>query len=252
MKLVYAAQEQVMHRIRVKLYRNYFPKGEDYIARTDSEATLNIDQVGAARRDRGGLTMDFEDFLDASKQMIEEIMYQLADGFAVNLKYFTLRPNVGGTFRSVHETPDPAKHPLTFRLHALKPLRDLVKGIHVVVESLADVDGWIDEFHDKDEGAVNTIFVPGNMFAVYGGKIELAGDDPGVGLYLVPEDAPASAVKITRLMDVEPGKLSGVLPGVGAGHTHFRIEVRTQYAGPNGTLLKAPRVIKSRFVLEKV
>jgi hypothetical protein len=137
MNLVYGVQ-QVMHRIRVKLYRNYFPKGGPYIARTDSEATLNIDQVGAARRDRGGLTMDFEDFIDGVKQFFEEMIYQLCDGFAVNTGYFTIYPNLGGTFKSVHETPDPKTHPLTFRFHACKPLRDIASGIHIVVEGLAE------------------------------------------------------------------------------------------------------------------
>jgi hypothetical protein len=46
---------EVLHRIRAKLYPNYL-HGVDgvYIARTDDEASLNIEQVCAALKNRGG------------------------------------------------------------------------------------------------------------------------------------------------------------------------------------------------------
>ena len=48
MSLLYGVS-QVMHRIKVKLYPNYLPKGEDtFLARTDNEATLDIPKVCAA------------------------------------------------------------------------------------------------------------------------------------------------------------------------------------------------------------
>jgi hypothetical protein len=248
MNLVYGVQ-QVMHRIRVKLYRNYFPKGGPYIARTDSEATLNIDQVGAARRDRGGLTMDFEDFIDGVKQFFEEMIYQLCDGFAVNTGYFTIYPNLGGTFKSVHETPDPKTHPLTFRFHARKPLRDIASGIHIVVEGLADVEGWIDEYRDTDEDAVNSIFIPGDQFVINGHKIKIAGDDPVVGLFFVPVDNPSAAVKVTRLAENSTSKIIGIAPQT--GHQFNKVEVRTLFAGSGGVFLKTMRIITSDFTLEE-
>jgi hypothetical protein len=248
MNLVYGVQ-QVMHRIRVKLYHNYFPKGGPYIARTDSEATLNIDQIGAARRDRGGLTMDFEDFIDGVKQFFEEMIYQLCDGFAVNTGYFTIYPNLGGTFKSVHETPDPKTHPLTFRFHARKPLRDIAAGIHIVVEGLADVEGWIDEYRDTDEDAVNSIFIPGDQFVINGHKIKIAGDDPVVGLFFVPVDNPSAAVKVTRLAENSSSRIIGIAPQT--GHQYNRIEVRTQYSHSGSPFLKNPRVITSDFILEE-
>jgi len=92
MNLIYGVK-QVMHRIRVKLYHNYFPKGEAYIARTDSEATLNIDQVCAALRDRGGFTGDFEDLADYVKQFFNEMVYQLGEHLPQNPRVITNRNN---------------------------------------------------------------------------------------------------------------------------------------------------------------
>jgi len=63
MSLLYGVS-QVMHRIKVKLYPNYLPKGEGtFLARTDSEATLFIEQVCAAMRARGGYKGDFDDLV---------------------------------------------------------------------------------------------------------------------------------------------------------------------------------------------
>ena len=65
---------QVMHKIRVKLYPNYLPGQENtFIARTDSEAVLNIEQVCAALRDRGGFTGNTEDLIDYVKKYHNEM-----------------------------------------------------------------------------------------------------------------------------------------------------------------------------------
>ena len=50
-----------LHRIRVKLYPNYLPKVEGkYLARTNNEASLSIEDVCAALKNRGGFTGKYE------------------------------------------------------------------------------------------------------------------------------------------------------------------------------------------------
>ena len=46
---------ELLHRIRVKLYPNYLPHlAGAYIAGTDNEASLSIEEVCAALKNRGG------------------------------------------------------------------------------------------------------------------------------------------------------------------------------------------------------
>ena len=53
---------EVLHRIRAKLYPNYLSTVEGaYIARTDDEAALSIEDVCAALKNRGGFTGEYED-----------------------------------------------------------------------------------------------------------------------------------------------------------------------------------------------
>jgi hypothetical protein len=241
----------ILHRIRVKLYPNYLKHGEGaYIARTDNEKTLSVEDVCIALKTRGGFSGSFEDLLDYIRQYDEEVAYQLCDGYAVNNGYYTIHPNIGGTFNSTAEIHDHQKHPITFRFSARSKLRNLIKNIEVVVEGMADTGGYIDEYIDQEGDYVNSQFMPDNMFAIHGHKIKIAGDDPSCGLYFVPVQDPSRAVKVTRVGDNNPTKVTGIAPNT--GHTKNRIEIRTQYSGSGAILLKTPRTITSSFTLEQV
>jgi hypothetical protein len=89
---------EVLHRIRVKLYPNYLPKVEGaYIARTDSETSLTIEEVCAVLKNRGGFTGSYDDLVEHVRQFLDEAACQLCDGFAVNAGYGTVRTVVEET-----------------------------------------------------------------------------------------------------------------------------------------------------------
>jgi hypothetical protein len=53
---------EVLHRIKVKLYPNYLPGVPGaFFARTNNEAALSIEEVCAAAKNRGGYTGNYED-----------------------------------------------------------------------------------------------------------------------------------------------------------------------------------------------
>jgi hypothetical protein len=240
---------EVLHRIRVKLYPNYLPQVEGkYIARTNNEALLSIEQVCAALKNRGGFTGNVEDLIVYVSQFLDEAAYQLCDGYAVNLKYFSVHPNVGGTFNSFRESHDSQRHPVTFRFRSLQALLRLARHITIEVEGLADCNAYIDEFTDTDEKSTNEWFLPGDQFVLEGSLIKLAGENPGVGVFFVPVGDPAKAVKATRIADNSGSKIIGICPDISI--SPVKIEVRTQYTGSSTQFLKSPRVIASPFTLE--
>ncbi|MDR0644992.1 MAG: DUF4469 domain-containing protein [Treponema sp.] len=238
-----------LHRIRVKLYPNYLPHVESaYIARTDNEASLSVEEVCAALKNRGGFTGNYNDLVDYVRQFFDESVYQLCDGFAVDTGYYSIHPNVGGTFDKVTEGHDTHKHPITFRFRTRAALRALVEHIEVEVEGLADVNGYIDEFVDVSTGAVNEALTPGGQFSITGHKLKVLGEDPEVGIYFVSESEQDVRVKVGgHLAENLTSKLIGVLPALGAGT--WKVEIKTQYSGSSNTTLKKPRVIESPFVL---
>jgi len=242
--------ERILHHIRVKLYPNYLPKVEGaYIARTDSDKTLSMEEVCAIMKTRAGFTGKLEDLIDYVHQYNDEVAYQLCDGFAVNNGYYSIYPNIGGTFNSVNEAHDQAKNPISFRFGIRSGLRKLIDKISVDITGLADTSGWIDQFVDTDENSVNTLYTEGDQFVIHGHKIKVAGDDPGVGLYFVPVDDPSKAVKVSRIAKNTPSEIIGIAPKT--EWVENRIEIRTQFTGSGSKLLKAPRIITSSFILEE-
>ena len=242
---------ELFYKIRVLLHPNYLPGTEgSFQARTVNEASLSVEQVCAYLLNRGGFRGDYETLLEDVRLYFDEAAYLLCNGMAINTGYFTVYPNIGGTFDSARETHDHKKHPISFRFRTLAKLRRLIDGITVSVEGVADTSGWIDEFRDADVDENNNVFTPGNMFVVQGSKIKLAGDDQQVGLYFVPVDDPSKAKKAERIAENTATKIIGIAPQT--GYQRNRIEIRTQYSGSTSILLKTPRVIASDFVLEEV
>jgi len=246
-KHIYGVGEEVMHSINVRLYPNYLPGYEKtYLARTVNDASLSIEDVCTSLAKRGGFTGEYKDLVNHVKQYLNEVIYQICDGYAVNNGYYSIYPNVGGTFSDTRSPPDQEKNPLTIRFQPLKPLRDAIKAINIVNQGLADTNGHIAEFTDTDENTVNSVFVPGNAFVLTGDKIKVVGEDPECGLFFVPVNNPSGAVKVTRIIENNPSKIIGITPDVGS---NCRLEVRTQYSNSTVTL-KNIRSITGDFVLE--
>jgi hypothetical protein len=240
---------EVLHRVHVKLYPNYLPKVEGaYIARTANEATLSIEEVCAALKNRGGFTGSYDDLVAHVRQFFDETVYQLCDGFAVNTGYFSMHPSVGGAFDKATEGHDMGKHPVSFRFRTRAPLRALTERIVVEVDGLADVSGYIDEFIDVSTEAVNETLTPGGQFSISGHKIKIAGNSPEVGVYFVSAAAPAVRVKVAgHLAENTASKLIGVIPPLSAGA--YTLEILTQFTGSGSTSLKNPRTITRSIIL---
>ena len=237
-----------LHRIRAKLYTNYLPnmKGT-FLAKVDDEASLSIEKICETMKDRGGFAGKYSDLVVNVHEFLDESAYQLCDGYSVNLKYFSVHPNIGGSFTSVKEPYNPEKHHVSFSFRIRGPLHDLTRNIMVDILGLADTKAFIDEFTDTDTGLVNSQYKPGDFFSLTGSKIKIAGDDPGCGVFFVPVDNPSKAVKVTRIAENSTSKIIGEAPCT--GYKRNRIEVRTQFNGSTA-LLKRPRIIVSGFVLE--
>jgi hypothetical protein len=126
-------------------------------------------------------------------------------------------------------------------------LRNIIRHIAVDITATINGNAYIDKFVDNYEDSVNTLFVPGDVFSIYGNKIKVDGDSPDCGVFFVPVEDPSKAVKVKHIVENFPTKIIGEAPD-----TQFmlnRIEIRTQYTG-GSVFLKIPRVIASNFVIE--
>ncbi|MDR2702064.1 MAG: DUF4469 domain-containing protein [Spirochaetaceae bacterium] len=245
---IYAVKER-MHKMRAKLYPSYLLNSEGaYIARTANEASVSTEDICASMKNRGGYDGDYEEAVKTIRHFHLEMLYQLADGFSANLGFFSVHPNIGGTFTNEKEAHDHKKHPVNFRFQALKPMRDLRDEIEVIIEGVADTSGYIMEFLDIGTGAINETYTNMNQFIITGYKLKVAGDDPEVGIYFEQVGGPTK-LKVTSLAENTSSKLIGMIPG-GPNGT-YKVVIKTQYSGSGSAFLKTPRVIESGFTLSK-
>jgi hypothetical protein len=153
-------------------------------------------------------------------------------------------------FESPRDAPDPVKNKVTIKFSLRKRLLDAARNITVEIEGVADTNGFIDYLTDQEENeAAHNLYVPGDMVSIHGSKIKVAGDHADNGVYFVPVDDASKAVKMARIGDNNPTRITGIAPKT--GYLHNRLEIRTQFTGSGDKFLKAPRVITSAFILEE-
>jgi len=242
--------DSLLHRIRVKLYPSYLPKVEGkYIAKTNNQKALTIEDVCNSMRIRGGFDGSQKRLIEYVQLYFDEAAYLLCDGYSINNGYYSIYPNIGGTFNSTKDVHDRNKNPVSFRFGIRGKLRLLIESIAVEIEGLANSGGYIDTYTDIDEDSVNGTFLPGNQFAICGSKIKVAGNDPDIGVFFVPVEDPSKAVKATRIAKNLPSEIIGIVPPA-IEYLLYRIEIRTQFKGGNDRLLKTKKIMTSDFILE--
>jgi hypothetical protein len=141
-------------------------------------------------------------------------------------------------------------NPISFRFSTRRKLHDLLEKVSVVVDGLADVSGGIGEFHDVKSGIVNKTISPGGIFAIYGNKIKVVGDDPSVGVYFVSVADPALEIKVSdNFAENTNTKLIGIIPAL-VNDKQWQVAVKTQFTGSSNKFLKTPRIITNDSKLE--
>ena len=245
-------EEDVLHEIRVKLYPSTLPKVEGkYIARTYNRKRLTIEDICKTLKRRTKYEGDYNEAVKAVKAFFDEMAYQLCDGHSVNTGYFSIHPNICGTFDSKRDIYDREKNPVSFRFRILAKLKRLARLINVEIEGLADTDGLIDTFYDAYTQTTNNIISGNDLFSISGEKIKVVDDGVNTecGIFFIKTDEPVGRVKVIRnLVENTATKIAGLTPMLVAPGK-YRIEIVTQFNGSNTGFLKTPKTLTSDFEL---
>ena len=239
----------ILHRIRLKLYPNRLPEGGRYHARTSNEKALTREEVCQSLKNRGGFTGNYKDLLEYTEQYYDEMAYLLCDGYAVNSGYYTIFPNVGGTFDSANDPMDPKKHPFGFRLRVGRRLKELFKFISFEVLGLAATNGYIRQFYDVFSDTHNDSVTGSDNFIIAGDKIKVVGEEAeGCGIFFEMTDGSGTRIPVKkRLIKNLPSEIVGTAPMMIAPKS-YRVVIVTRYT--SGGVLKEPRTITSDFEID--
>jgi hypothetical protein len=240
----------VLHTVKAKLYKNHLQNiPGNYTSRTANERTLYPADICTSLKIRANYPITVEDMMKYIDLYHAEEVYQMCDGFAVCNGYYTKYLNIGGTFESPNSPIDPETHRISVKFGVRRKLWNIINKIKVEIIGIADTNGYIDYLVDHEAGDIaHNMFVPGDMVAIYGSKIKIAGDHPDNGVWFIPVDDQSGRVKMDRMGENTATKIIGLAPVT--SYDKFRLEIRTQYNGTTNTFLKEPRVITSEFILE--
>ena len=233
---------EVLHKIEAKLYPNYLGRGDGaYLARARAEAPLSVEDVCASAKNRGGYTGRYEDLIEHAHIFLGEAVYQLLDGFSVQMgSFFSLHSTIGGTYHGANDHIGAENLHIAFR--ALSHLKELLLKVKIENEGVAGDGAYIDEVLDVSTESLNGALTPGGMVHITGHKIKVEGEDAEAGVWFVAQADNARVPLTGHLAANRPAEIIGIIPPLSPGT--YKLEVVTRFSHGSAAL-KAPRTIEA-------
>jgi len=228
-----------LHTIKAALYDNVLtPNPNDFMARVQSERSLNVKDVCRSAVTRGGAEISAAAMEHAVNLFLKEMGYSLCDGFSINTGWFTASVSIKGVFDSATEKFNAAKHTVLFDFKQGSLLRKELGAVSVVITGVAQAALYIAQVTDVKTGSVNDMLTPNRNLRISGSKIKIAGDNAANGVWFVNQETrERTRVDAADMVTNNPSELVIVIPELTAGT--YMLEVVTQFT--NSTLLKEPR-----------
>ena len=230
-----------LHRIKAYLYDNVLTEDpNDFMARVQSERSLNIKDICKSATTRGGADISAAAMEHAVNLWLKEMAYNLCDGFSVNTGWFTASANIKGVFNSPTEKFNPKKHSILFVFNQGSQLRKEIETVTVDIVGVADLGLFIGQVTDVKTGSVNDLITTNRNLRITGGKLKIAGDNPANGVYFINQTTQQrTKVEASDIVTNMPSEVMVVIPDLLVGT--YQLELTTQYGGNSKNFLKEPR-----------
>ncbi len=185
----------------------------------------------------------------ASYNILKEVaLEKYTSGATVEFGMVYYGHSVNGVFYGDNAQWDNSQHNLVPRLNPTAELRNAVKATTVKVRGMAASGIYINTVTDVASGELNSRLTPGGPVNLTGSKIRIAGEAPGVGIFLTHQDS-GEVTEVARnfVSANEPSKLSFVVPAA-LPEGDYRLSITTQFTS-SGRLLNEPRTCTFDYLL---
>ena len=227
----------------IELYDNPLTeRPDDRYGRVLNVASIDEDTL-IKRAVAHGFNGNADSMKAAYNAMKGEALQAIVRGEIVKFGLGHLILDVEGVF--VGDVPEwnPEKNKLVASITTSKELRETLKTIPVRITGMAPDQAAIAQVTDVASGETNKTLTPGGMINVKGSRIKIAGDAPGVGLFLTNQDT-QQAVQIpdTAIGLNNPKNVMFVAPA-DLAEGNYLMSIVTQAGSNTSKMLNAPRTI---------
>ena len=234
-----------MSKVNVWLYDNLLtPDPNDFYGKVKPQGTLRNNDIADAMV-KEGTEYQKETILNILDRSDRIKVSKLVEGYSINTGVCYSHIGINGAFHGATDRFDPNEHRITASFTSSTALREELKKTQVEIIGAATTEPVIGKVIDNLTKAEDSTITPNNVIVIKGNRIKIAGDDSGVGVYLVDQGT-NTRCKCEQIVTNEPKQLMVMLPDLPAGN--YILEIVTQYSSNNSTL-KEPRTTPFEHVL---
>jgi hypothetical protein len=162
--------------------------------------------------------------------VVRTFIFELQQGNNVVIDGFiNARITIKGSFPDAESPFDSARNTITVTITPATKVKKAVIGSPV--QHITDAGSGIYITHVLDMGSAtdNSALTPGNVLKIFGSKIKIEGNLPGVGITFINAEGDLTPVPANALSRNTAKELNLVVPILPPGTYH--VEVTTQYSG---------------------
>lgn len=206
------------------------PNSQEQFARIAANNTLTADDIVKSALLRG-TTLTETDLNAVMNLLFTVIADEVASGNVVLLPLVNIRPSISGTFKTITDSFDSARHTKNASISPGVMLNLKMQDAKTEKISTSNVAPTLLEFKDIESGSVNHMFTEGGIGQIVGNDLKFNPSNPEEGIFLVSREA-STETRITILATYTKGKLMFRIPG-NMATGHYLLEVRKGYGNAN-------------------
>lgn len=213
-----------MDTLDYALFPNHVtPDPNDCTAVIQNQNIVDMDQIEREMTEEGtGLTLpQTKAYNEKFFQLVER---HAARGERVALPLFIVRSIMKGVFRDKDDSYDSSRHSVVFNITPGPRLRKLEKTVKPVKVKAATPMPDPQDIIDGATGERNRTITPGGIATLKGYNLKFDKADPAQGLFFVPVDNAAAAVRVEQFTAIKPSELHFLVPQLTPGE--YRVEVK--------------------------
>jgi len=223
--------------MKYTLYKSQLPAANGaYHGRIHHQGTIDLLHL-AKQIAEGGSTVTESDLVASLLEIVKVIKIYLSLGY--NIEFGTLcnfKPRMSGTFTNEGDVFDHLRHKVYAGAVMHKDIKDKLNVQTMEKLDRLNTNPVIHTYLDSGTGLENDTFTGGQAGSISGRRLRFDGNAIDEGVFMVDSLDPSEAVRITSILENNPGKVIFTVPTTPLTSGEGFLELRSRLGDPAGNV----------------